>query len=420
MSTRKEDIIALYSELAKKLGKMPSWSDCRRYGISQKMIEYHFGGTTELKEAALEVSPELASLSVPSKLALSDIHALRLDDDIKDSKKYSKEIVKAASVLEYLDQFAETVYSGKIVAVPYPKRPKPTSRIHTLVLSDLHFGSDISGEETTNSDYGRTEEARRFAAIVRGAATYKEQYRDHTMLKILLLGDIIENAMHDARTGAPLAEQMSRAIHLICQGIAHLSSKYPKIEVECATGNHGRNTARHKQRAVHQKWDSLETIIYSAVKEKCSELKNVKVFIPKSPIGSYEVFGKRIAYTHGDTVLSPGNPGSKLDTKSLENQVNRINASLADKDEYAAFVYGHTHVPHLVYLNNGCILVGNGSLPPPDDFAVSIGILESNNGQWIFESVEGHPVGDLRLLKAGANYDKDKSLDSIIKPWSGF
>src|SRR6185437_8474730 len=108
----------------------------------------------------------------------------------------------------------------------------------------------------------------------------------------------------------------------------------------------------HKERAVHQKWDSIETIVYYSVKQACSNLKNVTFNIPKMQIGSYEVFGKRIAYTHGDTIVTVGNPGTHLNIKELENNINKINAAMKDTQEYAAVIYGHTHVGHIVYLSN--------------------------------------------------------------------
>ncbi len=347
-----------------------------------------------------------------------DKHRESINNTIE--KKDSDLLISDVSTLVYITKFAKQTFRGKILPSTTKKLTKPVERVHTLVLSDLHFGSDLKGDETGASDFCAVEEARRFASVIKEASLYKAQYRDATKLKMLILGDVIENQLHDARTGATIAEQCARAIHLLVQGVAYLATAYAVVEVECATGNHGRNTQRHAKRAIHQKFDSLETIIYYAVKEACCNLKNVKVNIPKTPMGSYEVFGKRIAYTHGDGTLTVGNPGDALNVKGLETQVNRINAALSDKDEYVAFVYGHTHVPHLVYLSNGIVLIGNGALPPPDHFAVSLGIFESNNGQWMFESTADFPVGDLRLLKVNRGVDADVSLDSIIKPWKYF
>lgn len=268
--------------------------------------------------------------------------------------------------------------------------------------------------------FTKTEESRRLAAIVKETINYKIQYRKNTKLKLLLLGDIIQNSLHDPRDGAVLAEQVCRAIHLLTQAISQLSANFPVVEVECQTGNHGRNTARHHGRAVNQKWDSVETLIYYSLMKAASSLKNVKFNIPQTPYGSYDVFGHKILYTHGDTFLKPGYPGTSINTKSLEGQINKINASLKDHDEYKAFIVGHVHTGSVTFLNNGAAMITNGALVPPDEFAVSIGIVESQAGQMLFESVKNYPVGDIRFIRVGEKEDKNKELDRIISPWKSY
>lgn len=416
---KKEEIVAKYIDLAYKLGKLPSKREADRFGIKDSSVEYHFQSINKLKTLVMEKHPELKRLEVAPKLVTDDVELYRQHLEKAKNSKSNDLLTTNVSTLDYIAKFSQNVFSGRVKPSKTKKTNKKIERVHTLVLSDLHFGADIKGEETGSTDYGVKEEARRFASIIKEAGSYKVQYRNTTSLKLLLLGDIIENSMHDPRTGAVVAEQVCRAIHLLIQGVAYLATKYNKIEVECATGNHDRNTARHQQRAIHQKWDSLSTIIYYAVKEACSKLDNVSFNIPKAPISSYKVFGYRFGYTHGDSVLNPGNPGTSINVRQLEQQVNKFNAALPDKEEYSVVIYGHTHTGHVVYLSNGTILLGNGSLPPADDFATSIGILESaNRGQWMFETVKGHPVGDLRYISTGEHYDKDVSLDAIIKPWS--
>ena len=197
----------------------------------------------------------------------------------------------------------------------------------------------------------------------------------------MLLGDIIQNQLHDPRDGAPSAEQCGRAIHLLTQAIGQFSASFPSVEVFCNTGNHGRNTGRHHGRAVNQKWDSLETIVYYAIREACKNLKNVKFTIPKTPYVVYEVFGKKIFATHGDSVLNVGYPGKAINTGRLETQVNRFNASLSDKDEYSVLVVGHVHTASITHLSNGAVTITNGALVPVDEYAVSIGLMETTSGQ---------------------------------------
>lgn len=417
---RKNNLVEQYFELSLKLGKLPSIRECNKFGISKSAIEYHYEKFTLFQNFVLEKHPELKKLQVPAIVKVHDVDSYRLQLEKKKINKSNISLIENVSTLEYIEQFAERVFSGKILSNNKSKPKESYKRTHNLILSDLHIGSDLKGDETGTQNFGLIEESRRLAAVIKEAGEYKEQYRKDTNLEILLLGDIIENQLHDPRTGAVISEQTCRAIHLLSQGIAYLANKYPSVNVRCSPGNHGRLTSRHPGRAIHQKFDSLEMIIYYSLKSACSNLKNVKFYIPKTPFAHYEVYGHKIGYTHGDTVVNPGNPGTALNVKSIENQVNRLNSCLPDRSEYSAIIYGHTHTAHLVYLNNGTILIGNGSLPPPDHFAVSIGIMESSNGQWIFESVPNHPVGDLRLIKCGKEYDKDVELDKIISPWKSF
>jgi hypothetical protein len=306
----------------------------------------------------------------------------------------------------------------KIKMTPYKaKKNHVTERALNVVLSDLHIGSDIKKRETGQLDFGKTEEARRLAKITKEIIDYKRQYRDSTVVNLLLLGDIIQNSLHDQRDGAPTAEQSARAIFLLSQAISQIASSFPEVNVYCNTGNHGRNTGRHHGRAVNQKWDSVETIIYYALKNSFKDVSNVKFHLPQTPYVTYEVFGKKIFATHGDTVLNPGYPNKVIKTSTLEGQINRINATLDDKDEYAVFIVGHVHVGSITHLSNGTVMITNGALVPSDEFAVSIGLLENSCGQYMFESVKEFPVGDTRFIRVSHKDDTDSSLDKIIQPF---
>lgn len=340
----------------------------------------------------------------------------------KDTSYVNKLEKQLAEKLSLEEEIRSVLKNIKPVSVtPFKSKSKvKIKRELNLVLSDLHIGSDIKAEETGTLDFGRKEEARRLAFIIKEVMDYKAQYRKETKLNLILLGDIIQNQLHDPRDGAPLIEQSIRAINLLNQALAQLSSSFPEIVVYCNTGNHGRLSSRHPKRAVLQKWDSIETLIYYALKESSKNLKNVSFVIPKTPYVSYEVFGKKIFCTHGDNVLNPGYPGKGIRTGILENQINRINASLKDADEYSVFIVGHVHVSSVTHLSNGAVMITNGAMVPVDEFAVSIGLTESAAGQILFESTEGFPVGDLRYIKVNEEQDKDTSLEKIIKPFEKF
>lgn len=416
----KKQLLEQYVQLARKLGKLPGKREVNRFLCSSDKVTHHFGSLNKLKEEALSKYSELEALTMPAPLTMSDIEEYRLGLEAKKRVKINDKMIQNASTLEYIGQFVDKVFTGKIQPYSPPKLKSKISRALNLTLSDLHFGADIKSEETGYQDYGTVEEARRFAAIIKQTIDYKPQYRPTTELHVNLLGDIIQNKLHDPQDAAAMSEQICRAIHLVSQGLALLAENFPKVFVHCAPGNHGRDLARHKERASSGKWDCLETVIYYAVKKSLSEYPNIFFHIPKTPFVVYEVLGNKIFATHGDNVLNPGNPGKSLNIGKLEGQLNRINASMKDNDEVKVAIVGHTHCPSVSYLPGGSAMITNGCLCPVDQFAVSIGILENLSAQVLFESIADYPLGDIRFIKVGIEHDKDTSLDKLVKPWLGF
>lgn len=422
---RAAEIAGWIGECAKATKLKPcdlTWADFREYGA----IAY---GQNRLGIARRDIT-RLGGFNAirdhyyPSEPTDMAVTKQRLRQHANLNRKLGRNIAEETFIFEQLQKQVLGVFSGRVL--PFrtetnrPRNKRETSRINTLLLSDLHFGSDLDAEETGFLDFGRVEEARRLAQVVQQAIEYKREHRAEAELRLLLAGDIIHGGLHDPRDGAIRSEQMSRAIHLLSQAVAQLAQHYKRIEVRCVTGNHGRDLVRHHGRATVAKFDSHESVIYSAVRMCCSNLKNVEFFIPKKPFDVYEVFGKKVFVTHGDTVIKPGNPGKEIKTGSLENQINRWNATLRDNDEYSVFCVGHVHTPLKTQLANGAYVVVNGALIPADNFCISIGIPETVCAQVIFESVPGYPVGDSRFIKLDQKVDKDKSLDKIIQPWRGY
>lgn len=344
------------------------------------------------------------------------------DKAVYQTKKNSKTAEAVARDRLVLDEYREMLREQpRVVPSKYNLRKDktPTERILNIFLSDLHFGSLLSGRRTPLK-YGPQQESRRLAAVAQQVCEYKLQYRDVTELHVYLAGDILQGQLHDARDGAPLRQQFGASLYYLKQFISFVSQHFKSVKVYCTPGNHGRNTSRHKDRATLEKTDSFENMLYDAVKVGCESLANVDFFIPDPPYIAVNTFDKRIFATHGDTVLNVGYPGSTINVKSLETQINKINAALPDKQEYALFVVGHVHVNSCVTLSNGATVITNGCLIPTDEYALSIGLFESTCGQVMWESVPGHVVGDYRYIQVDSNTDKDASLNKIILPYDGY
>lgn len=360
------------------------------------------------------------TIDIASKL---DTTALKLKEDAKNNRNTLKTATREQVFLDKL----ESILSKYVTREPKkitPNKKNPgggkITRELNILLSDLHFGSDLNPAFGPALKYGRTEEARRLAYVVKSVCSYKMDHRNETRLRVHLAGDIIQGQLHDLRDGDILAAQCARAIHLLEQAISTLAANFPEVVVDCCTGNHDRITSRHKERGVYEKSDSLATIIYYSVKKATKHLDNVKFDITLKPYIEYESFGNKCFGTHGDTVLNPGYPGNTINAKNLETQINRINASLPNSEEFKLFFVGHVHVGTVIHMSNGATLITNGPLTPSDQYSVSIGLFESSCGQSMWESTPEYVVGDYRFIRLTSVQDNDKSLDEIISPFEGF
>lgn len=372
------------------------------------------GGFTSIRDAHFPRDPkEVAQL--PVRLV-----------QVREAAQFNRRDAKtAAREQAFLDKFEQLVtkLAGTAKSRPLVVAPKPTAKGITrelnILLSDLHFGSDLDPRYVP-MQYGKVEEARRLAHVVKTVSNYKRDHRKETRLRVHFGGDMIQGQLHDMRDGDILAAQCARAIHLLKQAVEVFAAEFPEVIVDCTTGNHDRNTARHHNRATYEKSDSMATIIYYAVKTATSNLKNVKFDITRKPYITYDSFGSKCFGTHGDTVLNPGYPGNVINAKALETQINRINASLPNADEYKLFFVGHVHVGTVIHMGNGAILITNGALIPSDQYSVSIGLFENACGQSMWESVPGFVVGDYRFITVNGKTDKDATLDAVIQPFVDF
>lgn len=403
------EIFQLIENAAEDLGVLPSqveWKDFKEsFGIESPPCTYlEFN---KVKKSYFAILPDEDS-----------VYERRRSKQASVNKSLGNVYADQQFIVESIEEFTDRVYSGRVQVSNKPKKQKDVDRVISLILSDLHISSDLDPEEVGHS-FGKLEESRRLAYIAQQIANYKTEHRKQTRLNVYLLGDIIQNSLHHPRDGAQLSEQACRALHLLLQMIAYLAEFFDSVNVYCATGNHGRFKSVHPQRAIHQKWDSLETFIYYALKKSLRTAEHVEFHIPKTPFVVSQVFGHKVFSTHGDTVLNVGNPSEGVPMGSIEKQVNKINASLPDTEKYAVFQVGHVHKLVNTTVSNSELFI-NGALVPPDPFAVSLGNLDCVCGQWMYESTPDHAVGDMRKIILSKEVDHDTSLDSIIEPWESF
>lgn len=344
------------------------------------------------------------------------------EDDSRFVKRRFARIVSIQAAREqlFLRNFvarSTELFKDKVQASGYSlQRPRAKAdRILTLHVSDTHIGARLDPKEFPRGS-DAISEARRLGMLTAETLDYKPQYRNRTTLHLLLNGDLIAGLLghSNAREEDTLTEQFTRCLHMLVQMVTNLAAGFPRVVVFCQAGNHGRNILVHPGRATAAKHDSYEHMIYVALQVACRSLKNTTFEIPTTPYCAIPLFSQWGLMTHGDTLINAGNPASSVNVKAIVTQINGINASGALGHHFDVIYTGHVHTAMSLYFPGGTLLV-NGAATPPNGHAISLGFFDAC-AQWLVESVEGYPVGDMRLLRLDKSVDNDATYERFVKP----
>lgn len=293
-----------------------------------------------------------------------------------------------------------------------------------VALTDLHFGTNVDKAELGGkNEFNWNIGARRFGFIMEQLQTYKMELRHlHEEVVLLLGGDLIGGIIHN-QEGPDydlITFQVNGALSYFIQAFEHLKAFYPKVRVVCQPGNHGRMMHKQsKDRALSQKYDSFENIIFYAMSQYFKNDPKVEIIVPKTPYAEVTVQGHRIYMTHGDGVFVTGNPGKSINTDNINKQVQRVNETeyKEKRKPFEVFVFGHVHQAAHFQVSSGAHIIINGSMIGTDSFAQGVGITSNNPVQVLWEMNSKFPVGDSRWLFVAAG-DNEKRLESIIKPYN--
>lgn len=366
----------------------------------------------------------LAALFPESKATNEHIQGLNLVKSFI-SKQTKKESVDNYLKNEFLDVLKQVLKETPIKlhkSVSIAPNKKAKSRTIVAHISDTHFGANIQASEMHGiNEFNWSIASRRMALFAQQVVEYKKQHRKDTELLIAINGDIIAGVIHDQEWFADLlAKQTAGTIKILTQFISYCAQYFSSIRVVMTSGNHGR--AMHKSsksRSMTHKFDSYETMIYLGVRAAIQgRFKNVTVEIPETPYAVLDIQGHKFLQTHGDTVINVGNPGSSINMRSINTQINKLNSSALATEQFAGIMVGHVHVPTVQVADNGTVLLINGTLSGADPFVQSIGIFSNQPTQMIFEVTPGHAVGDMRFIRLAAA-DKMPELEKIIEPLKG-
>jgi len=399
----------------KEVSKINEW-DLRKVGGFATVISTYFPvPDRDLKEIQLLKARKAYVDGLEKKFGSWELFADNLTSSlVKTLKKVKVEptILDEKTTLEYIKGVAtKDLHDG-------------SPRSLCVLLTDVHFGTHINSAEVGGKNEFNWEiAARRFGFVMDQIATYKmEQRALHEEVVFLLGGDLIGGVIHN-QEGPDydlITHQVNGALSYFIQGFEYVKAFFPKIRIVCVAGNHSR--MMHKQdkgRALSQKYDSYENIIFYALSKYFSKDPKVEVVVPMTPWADVRVQKHRIYMSHGDTCFSTGNPGKSINTERIEVQAHRVNEEERNKKRkpYKLFAFGHVHQAAHFQTNSNIQIVINGSLIGLDSFASGVGIMSNNAVQIMWETNRKFVVGDSRWLFV-TEADKESKYTKIIKPYN--
>ncbi len=221
-------------------------------------------------------------------------------------------------------------------------------------FADWHYGM------VANNVWNRydTEEC---CSRVATCVGYMKKYlrQNHiSMLRVALLGDMVEGAIHvtsRVRSEENVCDQIINVSELIADAINELSSVVNEVHVYACTGNHAR-TVQNKKDSVYA--DNMEKLIPWWLRERLRE--NHKVTVHESHFDEFtfiNVFDYNVCAVHGDT----------MSFREIGGTVNTLSTKLFGAPiDYTISGHAH-HLEEFEQFNIESILVR--SLCGTDDFA---------------------------------------------------
>lgn len=297
----------------------------------------------------------------------------------------------------------------------YTARAKgnPPKRINNTLLTDLHCGAKLPADENP-IPFDVSAFNRRLAYVIRESCDIKPQYRDDTALNLLFGGDGIEgNLGHSTQLDQdPTPVQLVAFARAMYASVCYAATHFPAVNVVCLGGNHGRDKILHEGRALASRQYNFERAVALLVSDLAKGLTNVTFHIPKAAVAVVPLFDATMLLIHGDAEARLKAPSASGGHASWQAAIDKFNAEKLWAPACNVLAGGHFHDPALMFFDTGVGVV-NGMLVPPGGYGRAGGY-RGPCGQFVFESVPGHAVGDVRYVRVGADQDQDASLDEII------
>lgn len=241
----------------------------------------------------------------------------RLKQRVRELEAERKALLKDLSDAQAVGEIVSAARAEQVDPI-FPREFASGVREGTALAmaSDWHIEEEVRPEQVAGRNRYNLEISRRrmerFFEATRWAIDFNREVFTIRDLVLWLGGDIITNYLHPDNVETNLLsppQALAYAQASIVEGIRYLLQDpgLERIVVPCNDGNHGRMTER--MRSANRTAMSLETMLYGMIAREFANEPRVRFLIAEGEHLYYEVYGRTIRFTHGDSVRYGGGVG---------------------------------------------------------------------------------------------------------------
>jgi hypothetical protein len=362
----------------------------------------------------IQTAPQSAPEAPPSPPA-DPIELRRARDEVERLRSALKESERRAAAAEDIRAGVLGLVDLPDVPVKFPPPEKSSGKAETvvLVLSDLHWGENVSLDAMDGLNSFNLAIAR--SRLGRWANTVCDLLTKHwagpapERIVLILGGDLVSGGIHNelAKTDQlrPIPAVRDVADHLRHAILVIKANVDCPIDIVSLPGNHGRSTLKPESKDVAA--TSHDILVSDFLEMGLRGQEHIHFFAPVSPDALFSVYGWRVLASHGDKIGSRGGQGFIGPAATAARGFKRMIADYAARGVHVdLIVICHFHTPLL--LEEGFV---NGSLPGPTEFSRDGRFRPHPAMQLMFTMHPRRRVTQIRWIEVG-----DPSEGSLYEP----
>jgi len=223
-----------------------------------------------------------------------------------------------------------------------------------------------------------------------------------------MLGDIVNGELiyrgQSWFTDAVLVDQLMAGTEIYIDIILLLAQYFPKIELYCVIGNHG----RHGNKGDAHPRSNFDYLFYRMIQRALRPQKNVTVYVNESPTMIIDHGEFTFALNHNDSVKG----WNGIPYYGLDRQARRLNGLYNMTIDYK--LGGHFHTP--AELNNETYL--NGTVVGGNDLSINKMMVATRPSQKIFYFDPKHGIHRVTNLFLADKITMESDLNGIYTSYT--